>query len=276
MPELPEVETIAQGLRPLLTHRTITGIPHLAPHLVRQGQTSLTEKLIGQQIQDVSRRGKLLFLDLSPTERIAFHLRMTGRLGMAPAGQLPAAHVHLLINLDNQSALYFQDQRKFGTCRHFTEQELNAWPFYSRMGPEPLSIGAEEFSERLAGKRGRIKALLLNQEVIAGIGNIYADESLFRAAIHPATPAAALSRSRITKLHHAMQDVLRDAITAGGSSIRDYRTAAGLVGTFQNAFQVYGRKHQPCLRCAEALRITKVAGRTTCYCPGCQPEIEAG
>ena len=195
---------------------------------------------------------------------------------MSLVGEPPGAHVHLLINLDNHSTLYFQDQRKFGTCRHFTEQELNAWPFYNRMGPEPLSMEEEEFLGRLEGRRGRIKALLLNQEVIAGIGNIYADESLFRAAIHPAAPAVALSRPRITKLFHALQDVLREAITAGGSSIRDYRTAAGLVGTFQNAFQVYGRKNQPCLHCAESLRTTKVVGRTTCYCPTCQPEPVSG
>ncbi len=272
MPELPEVETIARGLRPLLTGRTVTGVPHIAAHLVKGGD--LAQKVIGRTIRGVSRRGKLLFLDFFDQEVLAFHLRMTGRLGLMPSGLPPALHVHLLVDLDNGTALYFQDQRKFGTCSLFSNEELGRWPFYRDLGPEPLGLDLETFSRRISGKKGRnkarIKALLLDQRIIAGIGNIYADESLFRAAIHPATPANLIASKRQARLLDGLQSVLEEAIAAGGSSIRDYRTAAGLVGTFQNTFQVYGRGGLPCKQCGTSLQTAKIAGRTTCFCPSCQ------
>lgn len=273
MPELPEVETIARGLRPLLTGRTVTGMPHIAPHLAN-GDQCLVGDVIGRTIRGVSRRGKLLFLDFPDQQMLAFHLRMTGRLGLMPSGLPPAVHVHLLLDLDNGTALYFQDQRKFGTCGLFSCENLERWPFYRDLGPEPLGLDVEAFTRRISGEKGRnktkIKALLLDQRVIAGIGNIYADESLFRAGIHPATPANQIDPDRQARLLKSLQGVLAEAIAAGGSSIRDYRTAAGLVGTFQNTFRVYGRKGLPCTQCGTHLQAAKVAGRTTCFCPRCQ------
>ncbi|TVQ96570.1 MAG: bifunctional DNA-formamidopyrimidine glycosylase/DNA-(apurinic or apyrimidinic site) lyase [Desulfovibrionales bacterium] len=282
MPELPEVETIARGLRPMLTGRCVVNIPHLAAHLAAHlapvappaGQ-SILHTLVGREIHGVSRRGKLLFLELAQDEILAFHLRMTGRLGLAPIGMPPGPHVHLLLDLDNGSSLYFQDQRKFGTCALFTPDQLAGWPFFHDLGPEPLGLTPEQFARQIAGKTSRIKALLLDQRIIAGIGNIYADESLFRSRIHPATPANQLTRRHRYQLLAAIQSVLQEAIAAGGSSIRDYRTAAGLVGTFQDTFEVYGRKGLPCKRCNRPLQTTKVAGRTTCFCPSCQA-IEGG
>ena len=269
MPELPEVETIARGLRPLLTGRTITGAPHIAAHLAKD-DGKLAQDMIGRTIRGVSRRGKLLFLEFPNQDVLAFHLRMTGRLGLMPSGLPPALHVHLLLDLDDGTALFFQDQRKFGTCGLFSSAELERWPFYRNLGPEPLGLDLETFARRISGKKSRIKALLLDQRIIAGIGNIYADESLFRVGIHPATPGNLIAPERLAGLLTSLQDVLEEAIAAGGSSIRDYRTAAGLVGTFQNTFQVYGRKGLPCTECGTLLQTAKVAGRTTCFCPRCQ------
>ncbi|WP_045222202.1 bifunctional DNA-formamidopyrimidine glycosylase/DNA-(apurinic or apyrimidinic site) lyase [Desulfonatronum thioautotrophicum] len=273
MPELPEVETIARGLRPMLTGRSVMNIPHMAAHLAPvgppAGQTML-HTLVGREIHGVSRRGKLLFLELAQDDVLAFHLRMTGRLGIAPCGTPPDPHVHLLLDLDNGSSLYFQDQRKFGMCTLFSPDQLAAWPFFRDLGPEPLELSPEQFARQIRGKTGRIKALLLDQRIIAGIGNIYADESLFRAGIHPATPANQLTPMQQSQLLAAIQSVLQEAIAAGGSSIRDYRTAAGLVGTFQDTFEVYGRKGLPCKHCNSPLQTTKVAGRTTSFCPSCQ------
>ncbi|PTN36848.1 bifunctional DNA-formamidopyrimidine glycosylase/DNA-(apurinic or apyrimidinic site) lyase [Desulfonatronum sp. SC1] len=269
MPELPEVETIARGLQPLLTGRTVTGVPHIATHLAK-GNRDLAQEVIGRTIRGVFRRGKLLFLDFPDQDVMAFHLRMTGRLGLMPSGLPSALHVHLLLDLDDGTSLYFQDQRKFGTCGLFADEELKRWPFYRNLGPEPLGLNLEIFTRQISGKKGRIKALLLDQRVIAGIGNIYADESLFRAGINPATPGNRIAPERLAGLLASLQSVLEEAIAAGGSSIRDYRTAAGLVGTFQNTFQVYGRGGLPCKQCGTSLQTTKVAGRTTCFCPRCQ------
>ncbi len=271
MPELPEVETIAAGLRRVLPGRTITGVVILGAHLCpsRESKTHL-ENLPGRRIQAIRRRGKLLLLELNDNGTLAVHLRMTGRIGLMPAGRAPEGHVHLLLDLDDRTTMFFQDQRKFGTCRFFGAQELEAWPFYARLGPEPLEISAEQFIARARPKKSRIKALLLDQQFLAGIGNIYADESLFRAGIHPAAAARTLSSARLRKLHAALRDVLTEAIAAGGSSIRDYRTAAGLVGAFQNTFQVYGRKDLPCIRCGRLMQSAKVAGRTSTFCPFCQ------
>lgn len=271
MPELPEVETIAAELRRLLPGRTITRVAVLGAHLcppLKSGNH--LENLCGRRMHSVRRRGKLLLLDLDGNATLAVHLRMTGRIGLMPAGHAPQVHVHLLLDLDDRTTMYFQDQRKFGTCRLFEAQELEAWPFFRRLGPEPLEISAEQFIVRVRTKKSRIKALLLNQQFLAGIGNIYADESLFRACIHPTAAARTLSSTQLSNLHTALRDVLTEAIAAGGSSIRDYRTAAGLVGSFQNNFQVYGRENLPCIRCGVLIQSAKVAGRTSCFCPACQ------
>lgn len=271
MPELPEVETIAAGLRRFLPGRAITRVVIFGAHLRSPGQTrNALEKLTDRRIHAVRRRGKLLLLDLDAAAVLAVHLRMTGRLGLMPSGRAPEAHVHLMLELDDKTALYFQDQRKFGTCRYFAAGEMESWPFFAEMGPEPLTLDAAGFSLRAKTRKNRIKALLLDQRFLAGIGNIYADESLFRAGIHPAVPANMLSPARLRGLHAAMRTVLTEAIAAGGSSIRDYRTATGLVGSFQNDFQVYGRKGLPCFRCGHPIETTKVAGRTSSFCPTCQ------
>jgi formamidopyrimidine-DNA glycosylase len=176
----------------------------------------------------------------------------------------------VVFGLDDGNRLFFDDARKFGYVRALSDSDLATWDFWRSLGPEPLEIAAPGFAELFRGRRGRIKALLLDQTVIAGIGNIYADESLFRASIRPDAQAGELSPDRLRVLHGHLVDVLRESIAECGSSIRDYRDAHGDAGAFQNRFRVYGRSGQPCVACGRTLATGKVAGRTTVYCERCQ------
>ncbi len=277
MPELPEVETIARGLRPYLAGACIAGIEVSAPHALPQGVETFRSRIVGRRIEDVTRRGKALLLHFTGEPLIlAVHLRMTGRLFLPDNGELlHDRHTHccFLLRHDDgrpERTLVFHDVRKFGTLQALFPEELAAWPFFARLGHEPLEIGPEAFATIFENKKGRIKALLLDQAVIAGIGNIYADETLFRAGIRPDAPAMNLGRTRLGRLHARVQEVLGEAIEACGSSISDYRDAHGHAGAFQNCFRVYGRGGQPCVNCGSPLHTMKVAGRTTVYCPICQ------
>ena len=293
MPELPEVETIARTLAPQVEGRRIVACELLNPSTF-EGPI-LLGKAIGGTIGRPGRRGKLLLLPLafngepvplpdpvrpsgslarhlaSGDERITglgFHLKMTGRLFVYPEGTPPEKHTRLLFDLDDGSRLFFDDARKFGYARVLSPASVAAWPFWNALGPEPLEMDADAFAARFAGRRGKIKALLLDQSVVAGCGNIYADESLFRAGIRP--DAQLVSPDRLKRLHAALREVLLESIDACGSSIRDYRTARGDAGAFQNAFRVYGRSGQTCLECGAALEGCRIAGRATVFCPNCQ------
>ncbi|QLA16051.1 bifunctional DNA-formamidopyrimidine glycosylase/DNA-(apurinic or apyrimidinic site) lyase [Desulfolutivibrio sulfoxidireducens] len=276
MPELPEVETIARGLAPGLVGRTIVDARFLCPTVLADCPSGdiFRAQAIGRRIAAVRRRAKLLLVDLDPAPgrvraaHLAVHLKMTGRLWIGRALDEPPRHVRLIVPLDDGTALFFQDQRRFGTCRLLTD--LAAWPFFAALGPEPLEMSFAQFDARLGQRSARIKALLLDQTVIAGIGNIYADESLFLAGIRPDAKARDISPARREKLLAVLRATLVRAIEAGGSTIRDYRTPEGLEGGFQNDFQVYGRGGQPCPRCRTPLSVTRVAGRTSTFCPRCQ------
>ena len=268
MPELPEVETIARTLAPAVTGRIITAVEARNPG-TWQGVIA-PGSLHGRRITGVGRRGKVLLVRLEDESALAFHLKMTGRLLTHPAGTTAGPHTRVVFDLDDGVRLFFDDTRKFGYVRAVNEAELATWPFWRQLGPEPLEIGNEAFVALFRGRGGAIKALLLNQTVIAGIGNIYADESLFRAGIRPDRPGRDISPDRLADLHRRLTEVLQEAIAACGSSIRDYRTAGGDAGTFQKALQVYGRGGQACPACKRTLRTAKVAGRTTVYCPHCQ------
>jgi len=287
MPELPEVETIARGLRGVLAGRRISEVSTPGEHALRykdHDAARFRSRVQGARILGVGRRGKLLLLDLEPAAAAApltmtVHLRMTGRLFIpAPglgAGCAPelatSPHAHVVFRVDGLEApLVYHDVRKFGWVLALTAEELAAWPFWATLGPEPLELDAARFAALFRHRKGRIKALLLDQKVIAGIGNIYADESLFRAGIRPDAPADRLGGGALERLHGSLQEVLREAIAACGSSISDYRTASGDAGAFQNSFQVYGRGGECCLRCGEVLQRTTVAGRTSVFCPCCQ------
>ncbi|MDD6087913.1 MAG: bifunctional DNA-formamidopyrimidine glycosylase/DNA-(apurinic or apyrimidinic site) lyase [Desulfovibrionaceae bacterium] len=273
MPELPEVETIARTLAPGITGRVITAVH---TDCERSVQGSSLEEAKGQRCLVPFRRGKLLIIPFEntglPSEEqkkgLVFHLRMTGRLIIFPHGTKPHAHTRLRFELDDGNVLFFDDTRKFGFAALISETMLKHWKFWQELGPEPLDIDSELFVSRFQGSRRTIKAMLLDQKVIAGCGNIYADESLFRAGIRP--DASDISTARLRKLHQALREVLLESIEACGSSIRDYRMANGDAGSFQNHFRVYGRAKEPCCSCGQPLVSDKIAGRTTVYCPSCQ------
>ncbi len=282
MPELPEVETIARTLAPYVTGQQIVG-GELITASTLEGPMPL-QAAYGYTVNRVGRRGKLLLLHFDtvmaendensakaePILGLAFHLRMTGRLFVYPQGTEPHRHTRLILNLCNGKRLFFDDVRKFARMRVMTEKALSAWPFWQSLGPEPLTLGKDAFVEHFLRAKGNIKATLLNQSRLAGIGNIYADESLFRAQILPSAQVQALTEKQLSMLYTALCTVLNEAIAECGSSIRDYRTANGDAGAFQNKFNVYGRAGQACTVCARTLQKSKVAGRTTVFCPSCQ------
>lgn len=282
MPELPEVETIARTLAPEVESRLILAVQVLDESALEPGAEAFRALVLGRRIARVGRRGKLLLLSLQAGGgkdggTIAVHLRMTGRvLALGPDQEPSRPRVVLALSDRGSGAaqLVFSDVRRFGRMLAFAPGGLERWPFYRDLGPEPLEMTAAEFRARLSPSgrpsRARIKALLLDQGVLAGIGNIYADEALFRAGIRPDAPAGAVGARRLDALFAAIQAVLAQAIAENGSSIRDYRDAHGDAGAFQNHFQAYGRGGKPCPACGEPLLAMRVAGRTSTFCPRCQ------
>ncbi len=267
MPELPEVETIARGLHRLIQSRSIESVNMLTPGMLRAGDPDC---LPGRTVTQVSRRAKLLLVHLDSGACLVFHLKMTGRVWIASPGQALPRHTHLVCGLDNADRIVFEDTRRFGFFGIYGPQDLAAWSFYASLGPEPLHSTAEELANRLAPRRAGVKSLLLNQTVLAGIGNIYADESLFAARIHPASLAANIPHAKRVQLCSELRRILLEAIAAGGSTINDYRNAYGKSGIFQDSFQVYGKKGEPCPACGKALNAERIAGRTSTHCPRCQ------
>ncbi|GAB6127025.1 bifunctional DNA-formamidopyrimidine glycosylase/DNA-(apurinic or apyrimidinic site) lyase [Humidesulfovibrio idahonensis] len=282
MPELPEVETIARTLAPEAVGREILRVEVLDPVALQPDPAAFQALAVGRRIESVGRRAKLLLLNLSPPGAanagtgavIAVHLRMTGQVFVL-APDMAMRHTRAVLHLSGGARLAFADARRFGSMHAFAAGSgagsIDSWPFYASLGPEPLTMTAAEFRSRLGFGRARIKALLLDQRVIAGIGNIYADESLFRAGIRPDTPADQIAPKKRDALFAAVQAVLNQAIAENGSSIRDYRDAHGDAGAFQNHFRAYGREGEACQTCGEAMRAMRVAGRTSTFCPRCQP-----
>lgn len=216
-------------------------------------------------------QGRLELAGEDPSEvtALAFHLRMTGRLFVYPQGTEPRAHTRVIFELDDGRRLFFDDTRKFGQVRALCGAELDTWKFWRELGPEPLEMSGEAFAGRFASRKA-VKALLLDQSIVAGVGNIYADESLFRAGIRPDARGCDLTQERLAVLHRALVEVLLLSIRECGSSIRDYRTARGDVGAFQNSFFVYGRAGEACRVCGTKLESARTAGRATVFCPKCQ------
>ena len=281
MPELPEVETIARTLRPQVVGRTIKAVHVILPKTLAAGRELLADLIPGVRIDGVRRRGKLLLLDIASsgasasTHVMAFHLKMTGSLFVHDLGTELHPHTRMVFefapNVDGLGTrLFFDDVRTFGYCRVMRLEDLPAWPFWAKLGPEPLAIKASEFSKALGRRRGSIKSLLLNQTVIAGIGNIYADEACFRSGIHPAASGSRLSEKQRGMLLENVQEVLLESIEECGSSIRNYRDANGDAGAFQNLFRVYGRAGLSCMECDGRLEKIVIVGRTTVFCPRCQ------
>ena len=283
MPELPEVETIARTLRPQVEGRVITAVHVLLPKTLATGG-DCPDGVLPARILGVRRRAKLLLVDIAAengdaaSHILAFHLKMTGRLFVHGGDAEPGKHTRMVFDLAEEATrpaarLFFDDVRTFGYCRLMRPEDLGNWPFWAKLGPEPLTLTPAAFSRALGSRKGSIKSLLLDQTVIAGIGNIYADEACFRSGVHPATPADRLSGETRAALCRAVRDVLEESIAECGSSIRDYRDANGDAGAFQNLFRVYGRAGQPCMVCAATLEKTVIAARTTVFCPNCQRRI---
>ncbi|MBU1248339.1 MAG: bifunctional DNA-formamidopyrimidine glycosylase/DNA-(apurinic or apyrimidinic site) lyase [Proteobacteria bacterium] len=269
MPELPEVEVIARGLNSSVTGRRIDRVEALWPTSIRGSAERFLDLVTGCTIDSVSRRAKLLLLELAPQRTLAVHLKMTGRMVHHEA-PTPAKHDRIRFFLDDGSILTFADMRRFGYLAVFLPGELELWDFYNDLGPEPLEMTVEAFIARFQDSKARIKALLLDQRIVAGVGNIYADESLFLAGIKPQSVAKDIEKARLAALFARLQEVLRRSIQENGSSIRNYRDSGGNAGAFQNLFQVYGRGGEPCLHCGQLLDKIKVSGRSTVFCSVCQ------
>lgn len=277
MPELPEVETVVRSLRTMLPGRSILSV-RLGKTDFMDDPVALSDFLPGRRIESVERIGKFIRMRLgatgsarNPDERLNLivHLGMTGRLIVHAAEAPVAAHTHGFFELDDGRELRYTDIRRFGQILLVADSKLA--PFHERLGAEPLEVSLDEFTRRLAGRRARIKALLLDQRVFRGIGNIYADESLWRAQIHPARLAAGLTKQDMARLRRAIQDVLKAAIRMHGSSISDFVDAEGAPGSYQQRHRVYGRMGKACTRCGTAIRRAIVAGRSSHFCPRCQP-----
>jgi formamidopyrimidine-DNA glycosylase len=262
MPELPEVETVARSIAPLVGRRIVTA-EFRCLRILRGGDPDrMSSALAGRKIAGVKRYGKFLVVSLGGGGYLTLHLGMTGRLLLGgPTGK----HTHAIFTLDRGSLL-FEDSRQFGAIEYSEEFPKRV----ARLGPEPLEIPMEEFVAGLKRRRTSVKALLLNQAFVRGIGNIYADEALFRAGIHPLAQAARVRADRARKLHAAIREVLAQAIEAGGSSISDYVDAQGRKGFFQFQHRVYQRAGEPCLACGARIRRVIVAQRSSHFCPRCQ------
>ncbi|HYM10083.1 MAG TPA: bifunctional DNA-formamidopyrimidine glycosylase/DNA-(apurinic or apyrimidinic site) lyase [Bryobacterales bacterium] len=262
MPELPEVETIVRGLAPRLPGRRIVAIEVRQPR-VAAGDLS---RAAGFTITAVRRRGKHILLGLRRGRRsahIVIHLGMTGQLRMDAD---PGRHTHALIHLDRGLTLLYNDTRQFGRLE-FCERLPSR---FERLGPEPLELAKGDFVRRLRAHRSMVKPLLLDQSFLSGLGNIYCDEALFRARIHPRAVAARLRPARAERLYRAIVEVLTEAIRLGGSSVSDYVGSDGRRGTFQLRHNVYRRAGQPCPACGAPIRRILVASRGTHFCPTCQ------
>ncbi|MVX59484.1 DNA-formamidopyrimidine glycosylase [Streptococcus danieliae] len=271
MPELPEVETVRRGLSPLVQGKRIAQVTVLYPKMVRTGAEALAHDLLEQEIQKVDRRGKYLIFDLG-NHVLLSHLRMEGKFFFQAEAQEPQKHQHVLVDFDDGSRLVYQDVRKFGTLDYLPKEQLEAYFQSKKLGPEPVEedFALKPFREGLKRSRKPVKNLLLDQTLVAGLGNIYVDEVLWLSRIHPLTPASDLSAQKISRLRQAIIEVLAEGVARGGSTIRTYKNAFGEVGTMQETLKVYGQKGHPCLRCGSVIEKIKVGGRGTHICPRCQ------
>jgi len=272
MPELPEVESIRRSLEPLVSGRQIVRAEILDSRLVQpELSLDIATRLEGERILTLGRRGKYLLIRFESGKTLVIHLRMTGSLRHRRAGGEPLPYERARLTLDDGCELVYRDVRRFGTWRLLDADELESY-LDARVGPEPLEpdFSPELLRGRLAGRRTALKAALLDQRTLAGLGNIYVDEALWAARLHPATAAGSLSREATVRLHGAIREALALGIARQGATLRDYALPDGEAGSMQNEFRVYGREGERCERCGAAISKTRVAGRGTWFCPRCQ------
>ena len=274
MPELPEVETIRRQLAPALEGRRLERIEVRDPRWSDPAPPeAISDALNGRAIEWLGRRGKYLVVSFEDDVHLVMHLRMTGNLLLVPADAEEPGHLRVVMDLDDGKRLLFVDVRRFGTGDVLLGSDALAEYFASRLGVEPLSpdFTAEALRALARGRKQPVKAFLLTQERVAGVGNIYADEALFRARIHPQRPVGTLKRPQVAALRDAVVETLEAGIDAKGASIDDYRQVDGAEGSFQDRFLVHTREGEPCPRCGTTIRKLRAAGRGTYVCPRCQP-----
>lgn len=273
MPELPEVQTVVDTLKPRVLGQRIAQVLLHRSDVLTPRETDLPARLTGRAVKSIERRGKRIVFTLDNGERFYIHLGMTGRLSVQAASEPLIPHTHLVIKLGGHGAseLRFSDPRRFGGIWWLGNEEIGD----ADMGPEPLRTRPDQLAKRLSKTTRAIKNALLDQTVLAGLGNIYVDESLFAAGIHPLTQADALSREQVARLNRAIKSTLRRALRHRGSTLRDYRDAEGAAGAFQKLHRVYDRAGKPCRRCRTPIERIVLGGRSTHFCPKCQPPAQA-
>jgi formamidopyrimidine-DNA glycosylase len=275
VPELPEVETIRRRLEPVLVGRRFDRVRIDDPRLVRPFEPAeVAAELEGERVTEVGRRGKYLIVRFETGRVLLIHLRMTGSILHAAGGSLPDdPHRRAVVKLDDGSDVAYRDVRRFGTWLLLEPEEAQPY-LEARVGDEPLDalFTAARLGERLGVRRTSLKAALLDQRTLAGLGNIYVDEALWRARLNPLRPAGGLDRAELRRLQRGIRAALEHGLARQGSTLRDYRLPDGSGGSMQDEFRVYGRGGEPCDRCGTPISRTRIAGRSSWFCPTCQPE----
>jgi formamidopyrimidine-DNA glycosylase len=274
VPELPEVETVRRRLEPHLVGRRFAGVAIADERLTRPfGPAEVAASLEGELVEAVERRGKYLIVRFESGRVLLIHLRMTGNVLHLPGGAAAGGDPHrrAVVTLDDGSDVAYRDVRRFGTWLVLEPGELDTY-LEARLGDEPLEAAftPRVLGRRLAGRRAPIKAALLDQRSAAGLGNIYVDEALWRAKIHPLRPAGELGAADVKRLHRGIREALELGLARQGSTLRDYRMPDGSSGSMQDEFRVYGREGEPCDRCGTPIEKIRAGGRGTSYCPRCQ------
>lgn len=273
MPELPEVETIRKTLRQLVLNKTIEDISILWPKIIQQPDDTkeFTELLIGQTINEIERRGKFLMFYLD-THVLISHLRMEGKYGVYPKEEPVTKHTHVIFHFSDGKELRYKDVRKFGTMHVFQKGEEFSGPPLKHLGPEPFedAFTVDYLANKLSKTNRHVKTALLDQTILAGLGNIYVDEALFAASILPTRLGSTLTEEELIKLHQSIIDILSEAVEQGGTTIRSYVNSQGQIGMFQVKLNVYGREEETCNRCGEIITKMKVGTRGTHICSKCQ------
>jgi formamidopyrimidine-DNA glycosylase len=274
VPELPEVETVRASLEPALVGRRFERVEIRDERLTRPFEPrAVAAELEGERVEALERRGKYLVVGFQSGRTLLIHLRMTGSLRYAPGGAFGDDELYrrAVVTLDNGSDVAYRDVRRFGTWLLLEPGELESY-LAEKVGAEPLGrgFGPKALAKRLTGRRAPVKAALLDQRTVAGMGNIYADEALWRARIHPLRPAGELTEPEVQALHRSVRRALEAGIARRGATLRDYAQPDGRRGAMQLEFRVYGREGEPCPRCGTPIAKTRAAGRGTWYCPSCQ------
>lgn len=275
MPELPEVETVRRTLKELILHKQIQSVSISWPKIIKRPLEveQFSDALVGQTILDIKRRGKFL-LFYTEIYALVSHLRMEGRYALSESNEPVDKHTHVIFHFTDGSELRYRDVRKFGTMHLFKKGDEFSTSPLSLLGPEPLddTFDINQFLAKLANKKRNIKSVLLDQTVVVGLGNIYVDEALFKAGIHPERMAQSLSQSEVLTLYEQIVDTLSEAVKKGGSTVRSYVNSQGQMGMFQLEHNVYGRKGEDCKVCGTPLVKIVVGGRGTVFCPSCQKQ----